>query len=1128
MSIQFIIGDSGSGKTTYVYSSIIEESLLHEGTNYFVIVPEQFTLETQRKLCLMHPRGGIMNIDVLSFGRLAYRIFEETGYGGQTILDDEGKNLILRRVIDDCESRLRVLGANLRKQGYISEIKSILSEFAQYRVDLDDVEELMEQLTPESRMYLKLHDIQLILSGFYAYIEERFITKEEILEVLTTAVPESSILEDCVILLDGFTGFTPVQLQLMKALAIKAQKVLVTVTADTKVDVFRYEHPHQLFALSKQMVTRITQIVLDANLELEEAMYLHPRELPRYRGNRELQHLNQSLFRSPSIPYEETTKQISVHICHNPAGEVSWAASRIRHLVRAHQYRYQEIAVIVSDMACYIPHMEAIFASYDIPYFSDHKKSIMLNGVVDYIRSLCYMLLHDFSYDGVFRYLRSGFTQFEHEEIDLLDNYVRQYGIRGYHTYQKVWGTHIEIDSPSIVRVNRIRERFIESLASIMEVIQQPNRTVREISRMMYTFVAEQGLEEKINLLVQQLEEKGELSKAKEYSQIYAVLIDMLDKLVSLLGEDARSFEEFCDLLDAGFQEAKVGMVPPSFDQVVVGDLMRTRISEIKALIFIGTNDSFLPGSLRNTGLLSERERELLQEAKLTLSPSSKEQIYIQQFYLYLLLTKPSEFLHICYSNLSTEGKSIRPAYLLMELKRIFPNIVESVEVSDLYGESQWKRMELQARFVYQEIARALSRRELGIKSEVLELLSWAVKEDRSGSDANRYLRRIVDGAFFHNTNRKISKDLVAALYPDSKRFSVSQIEKFTECAYAHFLSYGLRLKERKEYEIQSADFGIIAHRAMERYSKAANEINPAWNQIDEQTRISLVSESVKQSIEDHGQDIIISSARRGYQEQMIHRLVERSVWALTKHLSSTYIRPSAFELHFGSGVIDRIDTVIDGDCVYVSVTDYKTGKASFDLVSLYHGLQLQLPIYLSEATRYEQELHVGLEVIPAGFFYYQMQNPIVDREPEEERITSSIMSKLRLQGMLREEEKVIELLAPDLDSDVLAYNIKRNAKTGTISKTSSCLDPQAFDTVLHYALQKREDIRTEIVSGEISIRPYEYKNNTGCVYCKYKGICGFDQKIPGFMYHELEELDKQEIIGAMENRYESNHDMDK
>ena len=274
MSLQFIIGSSGAGKSYFAYERVIRESMEHPERNYYIIVPEQFTMQTQKDLVMMHPRHGIMNIDVLSFGRLAHRVFEETGKERQPILDDEGKNLVLRKIAGNYEDELTVLKGNLKKQGYISEVKSVISEFTQYGIDFEQLDSFMEGLNPESYLYYKLKDIRKVYGGFEDYLRDKYITKEELLDVLSQTVPEAKMLKDSVIAMDGFTGFTPVQNRLIGELLKVCDKIMLTVEIDRREDPFVYKHPYQLFALSKQMVTSLTEVAQEVRVEIDEPVWL--------------------------------------------------------------------------------------------------------------------------------------------------------------------------------------------------------------------------------------------------------------------------------------------------------------------------------------------------------------------------------------------------------------------------------------------------------------------------------------------------------------------------------------------------------------------------------------------------------------------------------------------------------------------------------------------------------------------------------------------------------------------------------------------------------------------------------------------------------------------------------------
>ncbi len=712
--LQFILGNSGAGKSHYLYEKIIQESMKHPEINYLVIVPEQFTMQTQQDLCNMHPNHGIMNIDVLSFGRMAHRIFEEVGQSRGQVLDDEGKNLILRKIAGQYEDRLKVLKGNLKKQGYISEVKSVISEFTQYGVGFEELDVLMENLDEESFLYYKLSDIRLVYEGFEQFLAEKYITKEELLDVLSQMAAKSEILKNSVIALDGFTGFTPVQNRLLGELMSICKEVLITVEMDGREDAFRYTHPYQLFALSKQMVTSLVQIAGERKIEIAEPICLYDKPVYRFRSNPELGFLESELFRYSRKQYPGETDHISVYAAGSPDMEAKLTAQKIRRLVREKGYHYRDVAVICSDMGTYADHLERACTEYQIPVFMDYKKSILLNAFVEYVRSVLSMVEQDFSYESVFRFLRTGFTQFTRDEIDRLEknafveyvrsvlsmveqdfsyesvfrflrtgftqftrdeidrleNYVVAVGLRGYKKWQAVWARKTDrTDEEELAVLNGLRVRFVEMTEPLVFVLKHRKKTVGDICEAVYRFFVENQIQEKLKVMENCFAEKKELALAKEYAQIYRIVLELFDKFAELLGDEGISLKEYCELLDAGLEEAKVGVIPPGMDQVVIGDVQRTRLkSNLKALFFVGANDTLLPGNMGQGGLLTERDREWFQKEKQALSPGAKEKTYIQKFYLYMNLTKPKEFLYISYSKVSSDGKTLRPAYLIWNI----------------------------------------------------------------------------------------------------------------------------------------------------------------------------------------------------------------------------------------------------------------------------------------------------------------------------------------------------------------------------------------------------------------------------------------------------------------------------
>lgn len=1111
MPLKFVFGPSGSGKSSYLYLHVIQESMKYPERNYIVLVPEQFTMQTQKDLVMMHERKGIMNIDVLSFARLAYRVFEETGGGGLPVLDDEGKNLILRKIAGDYESELKMLGGHMKKQGYISEVKSVISEFTQYDIGEDEIERVMESAGESSRLYYKLADIRLLYRGFTDYLREKYITKEELLDVLSCEVEKSERLKNSTVVLDGFTGFTPVQDRLLGELMRHCREVIVTVTMDRRGNPYVYEHPYQLFALSKQMVTSLLQIAKQNKIPVEEPVELYDHVPWRFKEQEALAFLEKHLFRYGAGAYEKEQEQVKLHLAKNPREEAYAVAEQVRRMMREDRYRLRDIGVIVSDMDVYADHLKQAFIKYDIPFFMDHKRSILLNSFVEYIRSVLHMAEQSFSYESVFRFLRTNLAGFTYEEIDELENYVIGLGIKGYKHWQEMWTRKLRgMAQEDLDKMNHYRRQLVEKVDGLIYVLRQRRKTVADITRAIYEFMVQENLQVRLAEQEELFKAKGELALAREYAQIYRIVIELFDKFVELLGDEQVSLSEYCKLLDAGLEEARVGVIPPEVDQVVIGDMQRTRLKDIKALLFAGANDVYLPGALLRTGLLSELDREKFAREKLTLSAGGKEKAYVQKFYLYLNLTKPSEKLDIYYSKVSADGKSVRPSYLIQELQKLFPKL----KVRD--EERYLKEQELTENIGFDRMIREFVQKRHETDGAWCELYNWYKKNPKWQEKVERFL----EAGYYRKPLDALTEEAAKRLYGEEFETSITRMERFAVCAFSHFLTYGLGLREREEYDFQAADLGNVCHRALERFSYKVEREAGDWLKLTEEKRKQYVEESVEEAIADYGNSILYSSSRNAYLIVRMKRMLEKTVWALTKQLAAGDFKPSAYELRFANGKIDRVDTCEDGDCVYVKVIDYKTGSKSFDVTALYHGLQLQLMVYMDAALQLEQKKHPEKEILPAGVFYYRIQDPLIDR-PKEGEEQESILKELKPDGMISLEKEVLEHLDHCMVGESSVIPVKYN-KNGSLSKSSKAASAQDFYLMMKYAVNKVEEIRQKILSGDVKVNPYRRGTETSCDYCSYRQICGFDTKMEGYRYREIEAMSVDKVIQAMKGEGQS------
>lgn len=1139
MSLQFIFGNSGSGKSTYLYQKIIEESMQRPDGNFIVIVPEQFTMQTQKDLVMAHPRGGIMNIDVLSFQRLAHRIFEEVGADQRSVLTETGKNLMLRKVAIREQERLKVLGSRMNRPGYVSEVKSVLSELMQYEVSDFELQEMERRTENRPLLNAKLEDLQVLYRAFLSYRRDRFLKPEEIYDVLCQVAGESALLKNSVLAFDGFAGFTPSQIRVLEELLVCCPKVYLTVTLDARESAFGKLQEHDLFAPSRRLVQAVSEAARSAARRMggNDTMFLPPvvlgkTSLPRFKKGGALFHLEQNLFRSRRQSYGGIPDEISMHISKNPAAEVHFAARTISYLVREKDLRYRDIAVITGDLSSYNNYVKHIFPQYEIPAFVDETRQILLNPCLEFVRGALEIVQRDYAAEAVFRCLRTGMAGFSADETDELENYVLAAGIRGHRKWKKTWEYRpAQLKEEVLEKVNAYRERLVERFEPFAEKMRKKGNTLLFYATALYELLRDCEISRQLQERAAQLEADGEMGQAREYSQVYGILIRLLDEMAELLGEETMELQEFTEILEAGLSEAKVGVIPPGIDQVQVGDIRRTRLAHVKILFFLGLNDGWVPARGNDGGIVSDMERELLKENGMELAPTARENSYIQRFYLYQNLTKPSQQLYLSWCLGSSDGVVMRPSYLVSNIRRLFPKITVCEEKEP--GSELWQTTTRKNGMQY--FLHGLQEARMGnVMPKWKELYRSYAQDD----EYRERVRKLVQAAFSGGAARQLSFSASKKLYGEVMTNSVTRLEQFAACAFAHFAMYGLRLRERELYGVKPADLGILFHRSLDLFSRRIAVSGRDWTELTEQEETILMEQCVDEVSEKYGADALHSDARSAYTINRLKRILCRSAWVLHEQLAAGSFRPSGFEVSFADagnletvnvslgghgrmhlqGRIDRIDTAQTEDAVYVKVVDYKSGMAEFDPVSFYYGLQLQLVVYLNAALEMEQRLHPERVAVPAGIFYYRMQDPVLEKEAgaDEAAMRERLLKKLRPDGIINEDDEVLELLDHGFSGDSLVIPAGRK-KDGSLKAASKTVTPEQFQTLSRFARRKLTQLGERMLGGEVAPDPYEADGRTPCDYCDYADVCGFDRKIPGSCPHRLEPLGKDEVWIRME-----------
>lgn len=1116
MSVRFLLGASGSGKSRQIYNEIIQASIKEPERNFYLIVPEQYTMEAQRELVTMHPAGGMMNIDAIGMNRLAYRVFDELGISTGQVLEDFGKSMLIKKILCEQQDTLQVYGSYYDKLGFVDEMKSMMSEIFQYNIKQDTIDEIMEQIPEDSVVAGKMQDIRHIYEEFEAFAGERYIVAEQLVELLTRHVGQSKLVCGSSLYFDGFTGFTPVQLELVEKLMTCADDLTFSFTLDDRDQKYEHIKDYELFYLTKTTIKKLTEAAAAAGVEIESPVVLPGTINYRLGENRELFFLERNLFRSPYQKWKQPLERIHLTATGDAQDEIVFVASTIRRLVREEGYRYKDIAIVAGDLEQASHIYERVMDEYEIPVFIDANACLKANPCAETIRSVLAVLADDFSYDSVFRFLKAGMTDLTFEDIELLENYALKRGVRGYSRWNRAVSENYEKTSP--VNVEEIRQAFMKMLGDIRKAFADKKAVTKDYVEALYDFLLQIHMYEKLEARKNELYEENRINEGDAYGQIFEKTVRLFDKIAELLGDTKMSVKEFYEIVDTGLSDIEVGVVPPTVDRVLIGDITRSRLNHIKVLFFTSVNDGIVPKAPKKGRILSDRDRDILSDCGLELAPSDKQNSYIEQFYIYTILTKPSDHLYISYHKLSTSLESMRPSYLLGRISSIFPSLqAEEYDAASCMPDT-----------VNRSLRRILRTEEDDSEDAESRILTRILTEKGFA----RKLTAIYKGKTYRNVAEQLPLETIALLYGRYLHASVSKLELYARCGFAYFLKYGLRLKEREMYQVDVRNVGVILHSVMEGLFKQVRDTrNNDWENFPEDERMLMVTELVNRAAEESAGDFFEDNARNAYMLQMIERMAQTSAGMLQKHIRLGSMKPGMLEKTFDSakdevgsylfelpnqirmsinGKIDRVDVEEEDGTVYIKVIDYKSSTRKLSLEEVLNGEQLQLVTYSAIAYEIEKMIYPDKNIQIAGLLYYSFDDPMIEIESSEidtdteqpefsdqEKLDAERMEKMKLQGFVNESPAVIQKMDHTCNQS-LPVKLDKN---GDIKKSENVVSADQIRTIMELTRENIEELGSQIAEGKIAIEPYKNKSNTGCDYCEFKNICHFDVKNGGNQY---------------------------
>jgi len=1089
--LRYIFGKPGTGKTYLCANEITRRAGSRSPepargktaeTALIYIVPEQFSLSSERLLLDQSGGRGLFRAQVLSFNRLAYSVLREVGRGGLVPLDDIGKHLLIRKALSKLAGTLGYYKSRqtLSGKGFIDKIGQIITEFHQYGVTPEKLRNAASR--QENTAYsLRLLDLASIFAEYLTLTAERYNTGDTTLDMLAERAGDSRLLDGAEVWIDGFKSFTPQEYKVLSALLTACARVTAALPMDgigpDFNGYFNEINPYEPFAEVKATVNRFTKLAAQNRVLLEEHVYLT--EDWRHKSSPALAFFKDYYFNSTKFTGKAENIIFSKHA--TVYGELDFAARRIVELVRGHGCRFSDIGVVASDLSRYSAEMQTVFTRYGISLFIDDRRGLMAHPLAEICRAGLALVSVGYSYENVFRALKTGLLSLDPDEIDELENYVLACGIKGY-KWEMEWPWVLEGDTELTERANALRLRVLADLKPLTNRLRRGKRfDAQEICRAIYAFLDESGVKQRLSAWIDESRAIGNFEKTQTHTQMWARLVEILDITVNLFGGETLTPAEFAQLLETGFESVSAGIAPPSLDHIIAGDINRSRLTNVRSLFALGLNDALIPAR-REEGILPDADREMLKEAGVELAGTLKRRALDERLNIYQMLSKPSENLYLSYLSEDTLGP---PASIVNAVREKFPalTIVENPALPEVTTANAML-------YAIHENLRAWPGNKL--LRDAYHILS----NDNRTSSVMKNLKRLAGES---RAQRLMDQD-IAALYGarGKKRLntSISKLESYRLCPFMYYAKSCLKLKERKLFEIENHDVGSILHLVLERFTKQLatgitarkEEINAAISSIVEQTAAECVNA------------ILLSGDRFMYYKDRITATAQRSAQVMAEHLVRSGFRIAASEAEFGgdgslvfalgdgiielSGRIDRIDKAALENRRLVSVIDYKTGNRAFSFADLWYGLQLQLAAYLMAALAQDP----GAE--PAGILYFKVGNPVAEYNPgmEPGDYESEIFGEFRMSGAVSSHLDIIM----SMDNRAGEGNILPVSLTPDgISKRSIALDKAGFDSLIATAAARIKEIGAGIFSGEIPANPLKHKSRLPCRFCEYPAVCG-------------------------------------
>lgn len=1113
MSLRIIYGKPGSGKSTYCFQEIA--NLIGKEKKIFIITPEQFSFTAERKLMKSVKSKSAINAEVITLSRMAYRVLAQVGGNNKNNLSKCGKAMLIYSILTKYKQELKFLG---KSDENINLSMTAITEFKKHGITIENLKDEAKKIE-DTYLKTKLLDMILIYEKFEEKICNHYIEETDLLTILASSLKETNLVKNSIIYIDEFAGFTYQEYQVIKELIRQAKQVNITMCIDNLN--INTNPDTDIYYSNKITLSKILNLVEENEFKLENPVVL---DKPYRFKTEELKHLSDNIYNRKSTKYEKNVENIELFLAKNEYSEVEEMAKKISRLVREKGLRYKDISIVTKNIENYSSLVRAIFNQYQIPVFIDEKRDLNQNIIVQYILAVLEILNKNFSNEAVFGYIKSGFLEVDRDEIFRLENYCTKWGIK-----QSKWKKDFiyeleEEKRQEIERLNELRKKIINPLLKLQDRIKQ-EKTATNITKAIYEFLQEQNIEEKIIKKIEELEEKNLLDLVSEYKTSYKTIIDILDEIIVIFKEEKMTIDQYSKILKIGLKNSGLGKIPGTQDQVILGDVDRSRSHKVNTVFIIGLNDGSFPSINKDEGFFNDLDREKLKEDGIELAKGTIDKLYEDNFNIYKAFTTAENRIYLSYVSSDSDGKSLRPSMLIGKIKKMYPKLQEKSDVIS-------KKYEVvNETITYEELIENIAK--LKNKEEIEEIWYHVYQYYKLQNEWNTKLQKDLEGLNYTNLPERIRKENIDKLYGNTLNTSISRLEKYRSCPFSYYLQYGLRLKEKEELKIQSFNTGSFMHETIDEFFEYVKQEDLNLAELEEEQTFNIVSKIVEEDLKLGKNFTFTATAKYKVLVRRLKKIISKALKYIIETIIHSDFRIEGTEIEFGkkgkykpiileigegkkveiTGKIDRIDTADSENGKYLRIIDYKSSAKNIDLNEVYAGLQIQLLTYTDAICKEE-------DIMPAGIFYFSLLEQMVKAEKKmtDEEIEEMIRKNFRMKGLIIADVKIIKMNDNTLKSGSSKLVPAALTASGTINeKWTNGVKSEEFKILQDYIYKTIKDIAREILSGNIDLKPYYKKGKTPCEYCEYKGICGFNPRQNNNDYHYIDQRTKDEILAKME-----------